>query len=122
MDNFRQLLGTAEGCNSSESGWTMYIGSSTKEDDSGRSYEYDDDIHVENWRQKKQESKVGDAESDDSMASDASSGQIHNHHSQSNHGKADSKRYKKIQGSKCSSQKNASEPEKKRVDSRSKRK
>ena len=57
-------------------------------------------IETEDRRSKKLR-EVDDAESDDSMASGASSGQIHYHHSQS-------------QGSKCSLQKNASKQEKKK--------
>ncbi|XP_027351440.1 uncharacterized protein LOC113862560 [Abrus precatorius] len=124
MDSFKQIWG-AEGCSSSESGWTMYIASPMQEDDAGCSNEnygyHHDNIYGEN-RRKKQGVKVDEEESDDSMASDASSGPVHYHHayaqSQSNHG---SKKDKQDHGSKCSSKKNANKQEKKRVDSRSKK-
>ncbi|KAJ1435419.1 hypothetical protein SESBI_04925 [Sesbania bispinosa] len=128
MDSFKQIWG-AEGCSSSESGWTMYIASPMQEDDAGCSNENDGyhhhDIYGEN-RRKKQGAKVDEEESDDSMASDASSGPIHYHqhsysHSQSSHGTAASKKDKQDHGSKCSSKKNANKQEKKRVDSRSKK-
>jgi len=125
MDSFKQIWGGAEGCSSSESGWTMYIASPMQEDDAGCSnenYGYHD-IYGEN-RRKKQGAKVDDAESDDSMASDASSGPVHYHHayghSQTSHGTAASKKDKQDHGSKCS-KKNANKQEKKRVDSRSKK-
>ncbi|KAL5167503.1 hypothetical protein HKD37_18G052201 [Glycine soja] len=85
---------------------------------------YHDNIYAEN-RRKKQGAKVDEEESDDSMASDASSGPIHYHHayahSQGSHGTAASKKDKQDHGSKCSSKKNANKQEKKRVDSRSKK-
>ncbi|KAK7394334.1 hypothetical protein VNO78_14857 [Psophocarpus tetragonolobus] len=121
MDSFKQIWGSAEGCSSSESGWTMYIASPMQEDDAGCSNENDGyHIYGEN-RRKKQGVKVDEEESDDSMASDASSGPVHYHHdyahSQSTHGTA-SKKDKQDHGSKCSSKKNANKQEKKRVDSR----
>ncbi|KAI6670449.1 hypothetical protein NL676_005334 [Syzygium grande] len=69
----------AEGFSSSESGWTMYIASPMKEDDSGcteASWVTQKDkittaSHSENRR------KEGSEDSDDSMASDASSGPSH---------------------------------------------
>lgn len=126
MDSFKQIWG-AEGCSSSESGWTMYIASPMQEDDAGCSNEHDGyhDIYGEN-RRKKQGAKVDEEESDDSMASDASSGPIQYHQtyarSQGSHGTAAvSKKDKQDHGSKCSSKKNANKQEKKRVDSRSKK-
>jgi len=96
-----------------------------QEDDAGCSnenYGYHD-IYGEN-RRKKQGAKVDEEESDDSMASDASSGPVHYHHayghSQTGHGTAVSKKDKQDHGSKCS-KKNANKQEKKRVDSRSKK-
>ncbi|KAI4352323.1 hypothetical protein L6164_006587 [Bauhinia variegata] len=123
MDSFKQHW-SSEGCSSSESGWTMYIASPTEEDDDGRcindSNEYDD-VYSRN-RKQKQGKKVEDAESDDSLASDASSGPIiHHEHSRSSHGAVALKRDKMDQGSKCSSRKNGNKQEKKRVDSRSKK-
>lgn len=127
MDSFKQIWGSAEGCSSSESGWTMYIASPMQEDAAGCSNEndgYHDNIYAEN-RRKKQGAKVDEEESDDSMASDASSGPIHYHHayahSQGSHGTAASKKDKQDHGSKFSSKKNANKQEKKRVDSRSKK-
>ncbi|KAG2403932.1 uncharacterized protein HKW66_Vig0108540 [Vigna angularis] len=122
MDSFKQIWGSAEGCSSSESGWTMYIASPMQEDDAGCSNENygNHDIYGDN-RRKKQGAKVDEEESDDSMASDASSGPVHYHHayghSQTSHGTAASKKDKQDHGSKCS-KKNASKQEKKRVDSR----
>ncbi|XP_059598525.1 protein SOB FIVE-LIKE 3 [Vitis vinifera] len=63
-----------EGCSSSESGWTMYIASPMHEGDSECSGNDDDNnIHITNFN-------YGDGKdegSDDSMASDASSGPSH---------------------------------------------
>ncbi|OIW07280.1 hypothetical protein TanjilG_08395 [Lupinus angustifolius] len=125
MDSYKELWG-AEGCSSSESGWTMYIDSPMQEDDAECSNENDGycEIYSENIR-KKQGIKVDADESDDSMASDASSGPIQyqntNARGESNHGIAVSKKDKQDHGSNCSSRKNASKQEKKSVDSRSKK-
>lgn len=64
-----QMIGGEE-CHSSESGWTMYIGSPIDDDDDGHS---DDGDGEDN------DTQADDAEdeSDDSMASDASSGPSH---------------------------------------------
>ncbi|XP_054791267.1 protein SOB FIVE-LIKE 4-like isoform X2 [Prosopis cineraria] len=62
-----QSNGGAEECQSSESGWTMYIGSTIDD------YEDDDDVDNDHTPQ----ADVEDDESDDSMASDASSGPSH---------------------------------------------
>ncbi|CAL0307161.1 unnamed protein product [Lupinus luteus] len=62
------IFGSGEECHSSESGWTMYIGSPTYDDD-GEDIDNGDDegtIPVNDLEQE-------DHESDDSMASDASS-------------------------------------------------
>ncbi|OIW17309.1 hypothetical protein TanjilG_22421 [Lupinus angustifolius] len=125
MDSYKQIWG-AEGCSSSESGWTMYIDSPVQDDDAGCSNEYDGyrEVYGEN-RRKKQGNKV-DEESDDSMASDASSGPIQYQNSyargESSQGIAVSKKDKQDHGSKCSSRKNnANKQEKKGVDSRSKK-
>ncbi|KAK7327694.1 hypothetical protein VNO77_21782 [Canavalia gladiata] len=67
------MLGGAEECHSSESGWTMYIGSPIAHEDAHCDYDDDDNLDYD----------YGDthadpeAESDDSMASDASSGPSH---------------------------------------------
>ncbi|KAK7340740.1 hypothetical protein VNO77_21451 [Canavalia gladiata] len=124
MDSFKQIWG-AEGCSSSESGWTMYIASPMQEDDAGCSNENDGyhNMYGEN-RRKKQGVKADEEESDDSMASDASSGPVQYHHTyahtqSTHHG---SKKDKQDHGSKCSSKKNANKQEKKSVDTRSKKK
>lgn len=65
-----QSKGGTEECHSSESGWTMYIGSTIEDE-----YDEDDDIIVENDCDTPQAD-----ESDDSMASDASSGPSHHHY------------------------------------------
>ncbi|KAK7273243.1 hypothetical protein RIF29_14292 [Crotalaria pallida] len=126
MDSFKQMWG-AEGCSSSESGWTMYIASPMQEDDAGCSNENEGyhDVYGKN-RIKKQGTKVDEGESDDSMASDASSGPIHYQnayaHGESSQGTEGSKKDKQDHGSKCSSRKNnGNKQEKKRVDSRSKK-
>ncbi|EOY01515.1 Uncharacterized protein TCM_011382 [Theobroma cacao] len=69
---------------SSESGWTMYIGSSTRENDRYNYIdEYDCDTHEQeednhkNHRGNYDGNSHNDDESDDSMASDASSGPSH---------------------------------------------
>ncbi|GLT76546.1 hypothetical protein SLA2020_481990 [Shorea laevis] len=65
-----KMFGGAEECHSSESGWTMYIGSPIRDDDDDGSSTYAGD------------DGAGDDDSDandddDSMASDASSGPSH---------------------------------------------
>jgi hypothetical protein len=125
MDSFKQIWGAAEGCSSSESGWTMYIDSPMQEDDARCSNENDGyhrhEIYGEKNRRKK---KVDEEESDDSMASDASSGPMNYQH-QTNYGrgqgKSGSKKDKQDHGSKSCSKKNGNKQEKKRVDSRSKK-
>ena len=71
----------AEECHSSESGWTMYIGSSI--DDAGGHSTDDGDGDDDNDDDDKEEGTQAhpqdDDESDDSMASDASSGPSHHH-------------------------------------------
>ncbi|KAG4929860.1 hypothetical protein JHK86_046821 [Glycine max] len=66
----------AEGCHSSESGWTMYIGSPI--DDAGHSSDNDDN-NKKGTQAHPQDDDDDDDESDDSMASDASSGPSHHH-------------------------------------------
>lgn len=69
-----QIIGGTEECQSSESGWTMYIGSPIDDDDD----DSDDDIgdnDDDNITQA--EAEEDESESDDSMASDASSGPSH---------------------------------------------
>ncbi|KAF7806301.1 pheromone-processing carboxypeptidase KEX1 [Senna tora] len=62
-----QIIGGAEECHSSESGWTMYIGSPIDDDDDGHSDDDDDNTQAD----------PEDDHTDDSMASDASSGPSH---------------------------------------------
>lgn len=65
-----KLLGVQEECSSSESGWTMYIASTTHEDEN-----YHDDYDADDDDKKKHRGGYGDGDdqSDDSMLSDASS-------------------------------------------------
>lgn len=85
MESSKQLLGT-EGCSSSESGWTMYIDSPIHEeaeeydddDDDDRDEHNDDDDHDENHVTN--HTKGSDADTDDSMVSDASSRPNSYHH------------------------------------------
>ncbi|WOG93814.1 hypothetical protein DCAR_0313101 [Daucus carota subsp. sativus] len=65
--------GSQEECHSSESGWTMYIGSPVNEDN-------DDGDQVENDYVEDEYKGGGDVESDDSMVSDASSAMAANMH------------------------------------------
>ncbi|CAN1241435.1 Protein SOB FIVE-LIKE 4 [Linum perenne] len=70
MDPYKQY-GYSEGCSSSESGWTTYIVSPMEEDGS----EGDEHADAAGYANGGYCSAgVGEAESDDSMASDASSG------------------------------------------------
>ncbi|KAK7388817.1 hypothetical protein VNO78_23644 [Psophocarpus tetragonolobus] len=71
---FRMEPFHAEECHSSESGWTMYIGSPT--DDGGHT---DDEDHNHNEATQAHPQVHDHDESDDSMASDASSGPSHHH-------------------------------------------
>ncbi|XP_015078963.1 uncharacterized protein LOC107022902 [Solanum pennellii] len=74
MDSNSQFFG--EECNSSESGWTMYIGSPSTGDENIGDFDELEESHY------KKEGRVNeddeDCETDDSMASDASSGPISN--------------------------------------------
>ncbi|KAB1212798.1 hypothetical protein CJ030_MR5G011898 [Morella rubra] len=81
-----QMLGGTEECHSSESGWTMYIGSPTYDDDDsdenrhsaadGNDAGSDDDDDDDDDKNEANR----DEDSDDSMASDASSGPSHQGH------------------------------------------
>ncbi|KAK7304213.1 hypothetical protein RJT34_15336 [Clitoria ternatea] len=73
------MLGGAEECHSSESGWTMYIGSPIEEDAHCVDEENDDDDDNNRDYDYDYEGTQADpeVESDDSMASDASSGPSH---------------------------------------------
>ncbi|CAI9756130.1 unnamed protein product [Fraxinus pennsylvanica] len=78
MDSSKILEGNEE-CSSNESGWTMYIASPVDEynlddedTDDGSNDKQEDGLHAEDV--------AGDTDSDDSMASDASSGPSHREH------------------------------------------
>lgn len=75
MDDSSENLGGTEECNSSESGWTIYIASPIHEndDDSDDSYNSTERKGYKDYRS----DDGGDAASDDSLASDASSGPSH---------------------------------------------
>lgn len=69
------MLGVEEECHSNESGWTMYIGSPRDED--AQHCDDDDDNHSleeDYYDYEAAAAQHCDVESDDSMASDASSG------------------------------------------------
>lgn len=94
MESFNNLL-DAEGCSSSESGWTTYIASPMEEDDAECS---ENDDHEDDKRRVmaicKPVKKNDDGDSDDSLASDASSGtsyRRHTHSKQGSHGTSRSK-------------------------------
>ncbi|XP_022987931.1 uncharacterized protein LOC111485335 isoform X2 [Cucurbita maxima] len=70
-----QMFGVSEECHSSESGWTMYIGSPAAADgssdvDTGAASDEEDEEHKGYY-------DINQDDSDDSMASDASSGPSH---------------------------------------------
>ncbi|KAL3510945.1 hypothetical protein ACH5RR_030346 [Cinchona calisaya] len=78
MDDSSENLGGSEECSSSESGWTMYIASPIHDNNPEDDDEEGNDNSTERKEYKDfQEDGGGDAESDDSMASDASSGPSH---------------------------------------------
>ncbi|XP_059302562.1 protein SOB FIVE-LIKE 4-like [Lycium ferocissimum] len=79
MDSNSQFFGEAEECNSSESGWTMYIGSpSNGEGDGDLEYNGDfDEFEDHNNKEAINRDDDEDGDTDDSMASDASSGPSH---------------------------------------------
>ncbi|CAI9096372.1 OLC1v1032503C1 [Oldenlandia corymbosa var. corymbosa] len=73
-------IGDTEECSSNESGWTMYIASPIQEDNPDD--DDDDDSNHESGTERREYKDFyyddgGDGESDDSMASDASSGPSH---------------------------------------------
>ncbi|XP_071927925.1 protein SOB FIVE-LIKE 3-like [Coffea arabica] len=79
MDDPSENIGGREECNSSESGWTMYIASPVHENNPENDDDDDDD---DNYTERKgykdyPSDDGGDPASDDSMASDASSGPSH---------------------------------------------
>ncbi|KAL4036138.1 hypothetical protein IC575_004864 [Cucumis melo] len=70
-----QIFGVSEECHSSESGWTMYIGSPANDDSSDAASD-DDDKDEEHKGYYYAANNHNDSD-DDSMASDASSGPSH---------------------------------------------
>ncbi|KAM3380879.1 protein SOB FIVE-LIKE 3 [Capsicum galapagoense] len=68
-----------EECHSSESGWTMYIGSPSngEEDEMNCEDDFDEDDDVGRGRRKNTDDDDDNNDTDDSMASDASSGPSH---------------------------------------------
>ncbi|WCJ22057.1 hypothetical protein M5689_004162 [Euphorbia peplus] len=75
MESNSQMFGGAEECHSSESGWTMYLGSSINGDEDEEDYSYSDyEGEVYNGGNGKNYYQEEEEDSDDSMASDASSG------------------------------------------------
>lgn len=82
-----QLAGDAEGCSSSESGWTMYLASPMHDNgdsdghDAVEGDEDDDDDDDDSGNNNSSGGKDEGDEDDDSMASDASTGPAHNKNS-----------------------------------------
>ncbi|OMO70049.1 hypothetical protein COLO4_28804 [Corchorus olitorius] len=74
-----KIFGGNEECHSSESGWTMYIGSPIQGggDDDGDDGESEEAAAVFNGNNGGRANGTADHDSDDSMASDASSGPSH---------------------------------------------
>ncbi|RHN74217.1 hypothetical protein MtrunA17_Chr2g0307841 [Medicago truncatula] len=73
------FLASEEECHSSESGWTMYIGSPINHEDENFDHDYKDNNKVHYYQEIHQTQVDAEIESDDSMASDASSGPSHHH-------------------------------------------
>ncbi|CAI8589573.1 unnamed protein product [Vicia faba] len=71
------FLGGQEECQSSESGWTMYIGSPVSHENGDDDDDDDDDDKVDCYQVTHQIQGDAGIESDDSMVSDASSGPTH---------------------------------------------
>ncbi|KAJ4707189.1 acidic leucine-rich nuclear phosphoprotein 32 family member B-like [Melia azedarach] len=108
---------STEGCSSSESGWTMYIDSPMQEDDMdcyNEDYDNNDRKSNHNHGIYNEDNKE---DSDDSMASDASSGPSHHQHKRPNeegsHGMSSSKHGKSDPFKKLFSWKKSNEKEKK---------
>ncbi|KAF9663915.1 hypothetical protein SADUNF_Sadunf17G0101700 [Salix dunnii] len=76
MDPYKHISG-AEGCSSSESGWTMYLASPMQEDEDDEGSYDGNNSKAHNTSYKNHYAAVEDEVSDDSMASDASSGPHH---------------------------------------------
>ncbi|XP_011021139.1 PREDICTED: uncharacterized protein LOC105123304 [Populus euphratica] len=87
MDSYKHILG-AEGCSSSESGWTTYLASPVQEDEDdegsydGNNYKAQDVSNNYHYAA----AAAADEVSDDSMASDASSGPYHQNTHENGHG------------------------------------
>ncbi|CAN4086209.1 unnamed protein product [Withania somnifera] len=77
MDPKSQIFNDGEECHSSESGWTMYIGSPSNEEDDEMNCEEDFVDDVGRGCHKNNNDDDDDDDTDDSMASDASSGPSH---------------------------------------------
>ncbi|XP_055828073.1 protein SOB FIVE-LIKE 3-like [Solanum dulcamara] len=81
MDPKSHIFNEGEECHSSESGWTMYIGSPSNDEDDEMNYEGDFDDDDENVGRGRRKNIINndndDDDTDDSMASDASSGPSH---------------------------------------------
>ncbi|XVE72242.1 hypothetical protein DITRI_Ditri11bG0023800 [Diplodiscus trichospermus] len=99
MDPFKHFLST-EGYSSSESGWTRYLASPTRDDFECIEDNYDNNHNIKD---------DGEGNSDDSMASDASSAPTHHQYKhkdgQGSHGNAHGKHDKGDNTSKHSSRK-----------------
>lgn len=109
-----QVFGNAEECNSSESGWTMYIGSPITNDDHSDDGDKDDDGDDDGDHEHDVKHDEDGHDSDDSMASDASSGPSHRQNSWGN-GKDEGKK-------KCSIKKAKDPVEKKGYEGKKKEK
>ncbi|XP_016456539.1 protein SOB FIVE-LIKE 4-like [Nicotiana tabacum] len=72
--DYSKFFGEAEECNSSESGWTMYIGSPSNGEDDDELENEDFDELEDNNKEVINRDDNEDGDTDDSMASDASSG------------------------------------------------
>ncbi|KAL6139943.1 hypothetical protein ACLB2K_058244 [Fragaria x ananassa] len=125
MESYKHLLST-EGCSSSESGWTTYIASPMEEDEPQCSYEdVEYNYNSITTRTSIREIDKDDNGSDDSMASDASSGPSHHQHhlvlpSRSKESNPGTARFRR--DIKQSRNKNTSKQEKKRGEKSTKRK
>ncbi|XP_004508641.1 uncharacterized protein [Cicer arietinum] len=80
MKPYSKNFGIEEECQSSESGWTMYIGSPIEDDDNDDDDEDDGDIDNMDDEEGTHEAHDDLESDDDSMASDASSGPSHQHY------------------------------------------
>ncbi|KAJ4960844.1 hypothetical protein NE237_020754 [Protea cynaroides] len=111
-----QLFGdNTEECSSSESGWTMYIGSplhlDDAQDDNGEADEdYDNDEYDDD-----DNGKEANDDSDDSMASDASTGP---NHGEGEHGMTDFKNEQEEDDEKCYSYTKAYKQKEKKTEER----